>query len=84
MDPTEDNLDPRNTSITTTNLSISPIPEEFRMVSWGWINFQHTDYDFNKCAGHDESLSHHPSCPHLDDENDRDYEDYDDIKEEEM
>jgi len=54
------------------------------MVSRGCINFQHTDCDYNKCAGHDESLGHHLSCPYLDDKNDGDYEDYDDIKEEEM
>jgi len=54
------------------------------MVSHGCINFKHRVCDHNKCAGHDESLGHHPSCPYLDDENNRDYEDYDDIKEEEM
>jgi len=54
------------------------------MVSLGCITFKHTDCDYNKCAGHDESLSHHPSCLYLDDENDGDYEDYDDIKKEEM
>jgi len=32
----------------------------------------------------DESFSHHPSCPYLDDENEGDYEDYDNIKEEDM
>jgi len=45
---------------------------------------KHTDCDYNKCAGCDESLGHHPSCPYLDDENNGDYEDYDDIKEEDM
>jgi len=84
FDPTEDNTEPQDTSITTNNLSISPISEEFTMVSRSCINFKHTDYDYNKCAGRDESLGHHPSCPYLDDENDGDYEDYDDIKEEEM
>jgi len=54
------------------------------MVSRGYINFKHTDCDYNKCAVSDESLGHHPSSPYLDDENDGDYEDYDDIKEEEM
>jgi len=54
------------------------------MLSRGCINFKHTDYDYNKCAGRDECLGHNPSCPYLDDENDGDYEDYDNIKEEEM
>ena len=54
------------------------------MLSGGCINFKHTDCDYNKCTGRDESLGHHPSCPYLDDENDGDYEDYHDIKEEEM
>jgi len=84
IDPTEDNSNLQDTSITTNNLSISPIPEEITMVSRGCIIFKHTDCDYNKCAGRDESLGHHPSCPYLNDENDGDYEDYDDIKEEEM
>jgi len=84
IDPTEDNSNLQDTSITTNNLSISPVPEEITMVSRGCINFKHTDCDYNKCAGRDESLGHHPSCLYLDDENDGDYEDYDDIKEEEM
>jgi len=84
IDPTEDNIEPQDTSITTNNLSISPIPEEITMVSQGCINFKHTDCDYNKCADCDESLGHHPSCPYLDDENDGDYEDYDNFKEEEM
>jgi len=84
IDPTEDNTEPQDTSITTNNPSISSIPEEFRMVSRGCINFKHKDYGYNKCVGYDESLGHHHSCPYLDDKNDRDYEDYDDIKEEEM
>jgi len=54
------------------------------MVSCGCINFKQADCDYNKCASHDESLGHHPSCPYLDDENNGDYEDYDAIKEEEM
>jgi len=54
------------------------------MVSRGCISFKHTDYDYNKCAGLDESLGHHPSCHYPDNENDGGYEDYDDIKEEEM
>ena len=83
-DPTQDNSNLQDTSITTNNLSISPIPEEITMVSRGCINFKHTDCDYNKCAGRDESLGHHPSCPYLNDENDGDYEDYDDLKEEEM
>jgi len=84
IDPTEDNSHLQDTSITTNNLSISPIPQEITMVSRGCINFKHTDCDYNKCAGRDKSLGHHPSCPYLDDENDGDYEDYDDIKEEKM
>jgi len=84
IDPTEDNSNLQDTSITTNNLSISPMPEEITMDSRGCINFKHTDCNYNKCAGSDESLSRHPSCPYLDDENDGDYEDYDDIKEEEM
>jgi len=54
------------------------------MVSCGWINFKYTDCNYNNGAGPDESLGHHPSCPYLDDENNGDYEDYDDIKEEEI
>jgi len=84
IDPTEDNSNLQDTSITTNNLSISLIPEEITMVSRGNINFKHTDCDYNKCGGRDESIGHYPSCPYLDDENDGDYEDYDDIKEEEM
>jgi len=84
IDPTEDNGNLQDTFITTSNLTISAIPEEITMVSCGSINFKHTDCDYNKCAGRDESLRHHPSCPYPDDENDGDYEDYDDIKEEEM
>ena len=53
------------------------------MVSRGYNNFKLTDRNYNKWSGRDESLGHYPSCPYLDDENDRDYEDYDDIKEEE-
>jgi len=84
IDPTEDNSNLQDSSITTNNLSISPILQEITMVSRSCINFKHTDCDYNKCAGRDESLGHHPSCPYLHDENDGDYEDYDDIKEEEM
>jgi len=84
IDPTEDNSNRQDISITTNNLSISPIPEEITMVSSGCINFRQTDCDYNKCAGRDGRFGHHPSCPYLDDENDGDYEDYDDIKEEEM
>jgi len=54
------------------------------MVSRGCINFKHTDCDYNRCACSDKSLGHHPSCLYLNDENDGDFEDYDDIKEEEM
>jgi len=84
IDPTEDNTEPQDTSITTNNLYISPIPEDFTMVSRSCINFKHTNCDYNKCAARHESLVHHPSCPYLVNENDGDYEDYDDIKEEEM
>jgi len=84
IDPTEDNSNLQDTSITTNNLSICPIPEEITMVSRSCINFKHMDCDYNKCAGRDVSFSHHPSCPYLDDENDGDYEDYNEIKEEEM
>jgi len=84
IDPTKDNTKPQDTSITTNNISFSPIPEELSMVSRGCINFKHADCDYNKCAGSDESFGHHPSCPYLDDENDGDYEDYDGTKEEEM
>jgi len=73
IDPTEDNSNLPDTSITTNNLSISPIPQEITMVSRGCSNFKHTDCDYNKCAGRDESLGHHLSCPYLDDENDGDY-----------
>jgi len=60
------------------------MPEEITIVSRGYINFKHTDCDDKKCAGRDQSLGQHPSCPYLDDENDGDYKDYDDIKEEEV
>ena len=84
IDRTEDNTEPQDTSITTNNLSISPIPEEITMVSRGCIHFKHTDCDYNKCAGHDENPGHHLSCPYPDGENNGDYEDYDDIREEKM
>jgi len=83
-DPIEDNSNLQDTSIPTNNRSISPIAEEITMVSRGCTNFKHMDGDYNKCAGRDKSLSHHPSCPYLDDKNNEDYEVYDDIKEEEM
>jgi len=84
IDPIEDNSNLQDISITTNNLSISPILQETIMVSRGSINFKHTHCDYNKCAGRDGSLGHHRSCPYLDNVNDGDYEDYDDIKEEEM
>jgi len=84
IDPTEDNIEPQYTSISTNNLSISPVPEEITTVSRGYINFKHTNCDYNKCTGRDESLGHHPSCLYLYDENNGDYEDYHVIKEEEM
>jgi len=80
IDPTEENSNLLDTSSTNNNLSISPIPQEITMVSRGCINFKHMDCDYNKCAGHNESRGHHPSCPYFDDENDGDYEDYDYIK----
>jgi len=84
IDPTNDNTEPQDTSITTNNLWISPIPDEITMVSHRSISLKHTDCDYNKWPGHDESLGHHPSCSYLDDGNDRDYENYDDIMEVEM
>jgi len=84
IDPTEDNTESQDTFVTNNNLSISPIPEEITMVSRGCINFKHMDCDYNKRAGRDKSIGHHPPCPYLEDENDGVYEDYDDIKEEEM
>jgi len=84
INPIEDNTEPQDTSITSNNLSISPVPKQITMVSRACINFKQTECDYKKCAGRDESLGHHPSCPYLDNENDADYEDYDDIKEEEM
>jgi len=35
IDPTENNTEPEGTSITTNNLSIFPVPDEFTMVSRG-------------------------------------------------
>jgi len=84
INPTEGNTEHQDTTITTNNLSISPIPEEFTLVSRGCINFKHTDCDYNKCAGRNESLSHHPSYPYLDNEDDGNFQDYFDIKEQEM
>jgi len=84
IDPTEDNTEPQDSSITTNHQSISPIPEEFTMVSCGCINFKYKDYEYNKFAGCELSLSHHPSCLYIDNKNDGHYEDYNNIKEEEM
>jgi len=84
IDPTKDNSNLQDSSMTTNNRSVSSVLEEITMVSRGYINFKHTDCNYNKCAGRDESLGHHPFCPYLDDENDGDYEDYDNVKEEEM
>jgi len=81
IDPTEDNVKPEDTSIMTNNLSIFSILENFTIVFCSCINFKYMNYDYNKCAGHKESFSYHPSCHYLNDENDEDYEDYDDIKE---
>jgi len=63
IDPTEDNSNLQDTSITTNNLSISPIPEEITMVSRGCIYFKYSDCDYNKCAGRDESLETTPLVP---------------------
>jgi len=76
INTTEDNNEPRDTSIATNNLSVSSVPEEFIIVSHGCINFKDTNYYYTKCTGHDKSLSHNPSCPYLDDENDEDCDDY--------
>ena len=84
IDHTEDNTKPHDTSIPTNNLSISLIREDITMVSRGCINFKHTDCDYNKCTGRDESISHYYTCLYLDDENDGDWEDNDDNKEEEI
>lgn len=56
------------------NLSLSPISEEFRMVSRGYINLKYTDWDYNKCIGPEESFGHYPFCPSLNNQNDGDYE----------
>jgi len=82
--PTEDNTEPQYTSITTKNLYISPIQEDFTLVSGGSIKFKHMDCDYNKCVAHDESLRYHSFCHNMDDENEGDYKDYADMKEEEM
>jgi hypothetical protein len=83
INPTED-----NTSITINNLSISSSQKDFNMVSLDSINFKHTNCDFVKCAGREESLGHHLSYLYLDEGNDGDHgdetEDYDNIKKEEM
>jgi len=60
IDATEDDSNLSNTFINTSNLSISPIPQEITMVSPGCINFKHTDCDNKKWAGHDESLGPPP------------------------
>ena len=38
------------------------------MLSWGAINFDHVDCDFNKCRGTTETAVHSHSCPYLDEE----------------
>ena len=73
IDRTEDYTEPQDTSITTHNLSISPVPAEIIVVSWHYSKFKHTAYDYKKCAGRNESLGYHHSCLNLDDENDGDY-----------
>jgi len=70
IDLPEDHTEPQDTSITTNNLSISPVPEEITMVSRACIKFKDTDCDFNKYAGRDKGLGHHLSCPYLNKEND--------------
>jgi len=72
IDPTEDHIEHQVTSMFINNLSISPVPEEIRMVSRSCINFKYMDCNYNKCVGRDESLGHHPSCTYLKDENDGD------------
>jgi len=80
--PTEDNIQPHNTYITTNNLSISPLIQNIKIVSRVCIKFKNSNYDYNKCIGCDESLSHHLFYTYLDDKNDGDSKDYNDIKEE--
>jgi len=84
INPVEDNIEPQDTSIFTNHLSISPVPIQFTMVSCSCINFKHTDCYYNKCPGGDESLGHPLYSLHLDDENDKDYEYYNDIIREEI
>jgi len=84
IDATEDYIEPYDSSIFMNNLSISTVPEEYTIVSRDCITFKQTDCDCNQCTYHDGSFGHHPSCPYLDNENDRDYEDYYYIKEEEI
>jgi len=48
IDPTEGNTEPQDTSITKNNLSFSPVPERFTIVSQSCINFKDTDHDYNK------------------------------------
>jgi len=80
----EYNTEPQNTSITTNNLSLSPVPEDFTMVFHGCINFNNTNGDYNKYAACEECLGHQPSCHYLDNENDGEYEDYNDMKGEDI
>jgi len=42
------------------------------------------DYNYNKFVSRNKSLSYHLSCPSLAHENDREYEDFDNIKTEEI
>jgi len=63
IDPTEDNSNLQDTSITTNNLSISPLREEITMVSGSCINFKHMDCDYNKCAGRTKASVTTPLVP---------------------
>jgi len=51
IDPIGDNTEPQDTSISTNNLSISPVPKEITIVSYSCINFKHSNCDYNKCLG---------------------------------
>jgi len=84
INPTEHITKVHDIPITINNLSISPVPKEFMMVSHGSINFKDRNCNYNKSIGRDESLGHHLSCHYLDDGNDVDYEDYNNIKEEDI
>jgi len=48
IDSTEDNREPKDTAITTNNLSISPVSEDCRMEFLAYINLKYADCDYNK------------------------------------